>query len=374
MRARGYYLGALCACLALVAGASPASASRALITEEAVLGKQTPAGQIEDACGVATAAGQVFVSDYYHGVINVFSGAGFQSQISLESEPKGPCELAISPAGALYANYYHQGVVRLEPSVVAFDEGNSTGVAVDPSANVYVNRRTYVAAFQPSAAPLLFEGQPLRIGLGSLGDGYGLAVSSFSATKGEVYVADASDDTIKVYEPTVDPDDPRTVIDGSATLQGGFVSLADAALAIDPTNGHLLVADNLQPGYEHPEAAVDEFSPAGVFLGQLKKRLIDAQPPGLAFDDLGNLYATSGNDEGAAVFRFGPYSASGPEATVSPTATQEILSKAAPAPEAAAAVEAGAGLVSPTVPSALRHRAHKKGKRHHHRRANRTKK
>ncbi len=80
-----------------------------------------------------------------------------------------------------------------------------------------------------------------KIGLGSLGDGYGLAVFG-----GKVYVADAAANAVKVYEPAID------LLNPIATIAHGFVSLVDGALAVDPTNGHLLVVDNMQPGYEAP--------------------------------------------------------------------------------------------------------------------------
>ncbi len=311
-RSRGPIGAGLCAVLcALLLGlaAVPAQANRALLSKEAVKAEETPAG-IEGACGVAVApSGQIYVSDYYHRVVDVFNGSGgYQSQIPAGAEPEGPCGLAVSPSGTLYVNFYHQGVVRMQPGFEAFDPGDATGVAVDFAGRVYVNDRTYVAVYEPSGLPVIFEGQPLKIGLGSvdpLGDAYGLAVSA-----GKVYVADGSEETIKVYEPAIDPDDPSAVIDGSATPQHGFNSLTDAALAVDPTNGHLLVTDNLRPGFEHPEAVIDEFDAEGVFLGQLATPIIDAEPSGLALSGSGALYATSGNDEGAAVFRFGQYSAS----------------------------------------------------------------
>lgn len=310
MRRRGSFLGAAAACLALSVCAAPASANRTLLTEAAVNPEKSPDKQIEGACGVAVGSGQIYVSDYYHGVVDAFGlGGVYQSQILTGTSPEGPCALALSASGALYVNRYHQGVVRIKPGEAIFDKANSTGVAVDAAGNVYVNHRTYVSVYQPSGLPVLAEGQPLRIGLGSLEDSYGLAVSTFAATKGDVYVADASGETIEVFDPALDPDNPSAAINGSGTPRGGFSSLADAALAIDPTNGHLLVADNLQPGYERPEAAIEEFDSSGVFLDQLDKRIVDAQPPGLALDATGHLYATSGDSEEASLIAFDPYTA-----------------------------------------------------------------
>jgi DNA-binding beta-propeller fold protein YncE len=318
----------LCALLSVLAlgTAGVAEANRALLSEHVVHAdgesSQIPEKQIEGACGVAISSGAIYVSDYYHHAVDVFDSA---TQIlvqpqpnSVERELEGPCGLAFDASGNLYVNYWHQRVVKSTPpysfgAVQTFDSDESTGVAVDrPSGNVYVDDRTYVAVYQPSGAPLLDAGQPLRIGIdsqgaSSIGDGFGVAVFA-----GKVYVPDAADDTVKVYEPAVDPAEPAMVIDGSDTPQGGFNSLVDAAVAVDPTNGHLLVLDNLQPGFEHPQAAIEEFDASGDFLGQLSRTVVDGEPSGLAFSGSGELYATSGNDEEANVFLFGPYAAAAP--------------------------------------------------------------
>ena len=145
--------------------------------------------------------------------------------------------------------------------------------------------------------------------MGTLGDGYGLA--SFN---GKLYVPDAKDATVKVYEPAKDTVNPVKVIKGEATPQNGFNSLVDASVAIDPANEHILVVDNLQPGFEHPQAAIDEFDSKGNFLGQVSSKFIDAGPSGLAF--IGpNLYVSAGNGGEGAVFKFGSYTAGGSSGT-----------------------------------------------------------
>ncbi|HET7485756.1 MAG TPA: NHL repeat-containing protein [Solirubrobacterales bacterium] len=301
---------AACALLAALAlGASPASAQRALITTKAVTSEGTgsPPGGIEGACGVALTAGAIYVSDYYRHRVDVFKPNGeYVSQIAAGTAPEGPCGLAVGPGGALYANLWHESVARLLPSSLSFDGEESTGVAVDQaSGNVYVDDRTYVAVYEPSGAPLEVAGKALQIGLGTLGDAYGVAVSGAKA-----YVADAADDTIKVYEPASDPVNPVTTIGGPF---GGFHSLVDASLAVDVSNGHLLAIDNLQPGFAHPEAGIEEFDSAGTYLGRVAK-VVDGEPTGLALSG-GNLYVTSGNDEGSRVLEYGPYTLSAPSGT-----------------------------------------------------------
>jgi len=305
------YALAVAACL-LLAPAS-AQANRPLQSEAALETKAPfgpPQGQIEGACGLAATSTQLFVSDYYHRVVDRFSLAGaYLSQVALPGGPigglginslDGTCALAVDSAGSLYANEWHQGVRRLLPSTLVFDQGHeSTGVAVDPaSGDVYVDDRTAVAVYEPSGAPVEVGGQPLRIGVGSLEDAYGLAVAG-----GRVYVPDAGTGTVKVFEPSVDPAAPV------ATISHPFVSLVDAAVAVDPTNGHVVVVDDTQPGFEHPGASLLEFDSTGAFLGQLACNPVDGQPSGIAFDSGGNLYVTNGNGEGSNVFRYGPFTA-----------------------------------------------------------------
>lgn len=307
-------VGALAVVACLGAAANPAQANRALLSEAILETKPPlgpPQGQIESACGLAfSATGQLYVSDYYHRVVDSFNRVGsfkYSSQTALPGGPivglgsnslDGVCGLAADSSGRLYANEWHEGVRRLLPSALVIDDGHeSTGVAVDPvSGDVYVDDRTYVAVYEASGAPVEVAGQPLRVGVGSLEDAYGLAVAG-----GRVYVPDAGSDTIKVFEPAGNPAVPVL------TISHDFVSLVDAAIAVDPSNGHLVVADDAQPGFEHPQAALHEFDSSGTYLGQLDCGPVDAGPSGLAFDSSGNLYVTNGNSEGANVFEYGAY-------------------------------------------------------------------
>jgi DNA-binding beta-propeller fold protein YncE len=298
--------GLFCALLAIALAATPlAQASRPLLSEKAVVpsgaSSQIPEGEIEGACGVALFGGAIYVSDYYHFAVDVFGSATQVLTQPPAPDRDGPCGLAFDPSGNLYVNYWHHSVAKSAPpysydAIQTFDSAESTGVAVDQaSGNVYINDRTYVAVYAPSGAPLL------QIGAGHLGDAFGVAVAA-----GKVYVPDAADNTVKVFEPAVDATEPSSVID----IPGeGFRSLVDAAVAVDPTNGHLVVLDNRQPGFVHPEASIEEFDSSGSYLGRACGTVIDGEPSGLAFSGA-SLYVTSGNDEEANVFLFGPYSAS----------------------------------------------------------------
>ena len=305
-------------CLLAIVLAPAAQASRPLVsaatleTTEGV--KPPPEGQIEGACGAAVApGGNVYVADYHHRVIDVFGGPSasmpYMFQIALPgSNPTfgvntldAVCGLAFDAAGNLYGNEWHRGVLRLTGGEATIDSGESTGLAIDPSTNrLYVDDRTYVAEY---ALPFAPGDEPLaQIGLGSLGEGFGLA-----AAGGLVYVADAADQTVKVFEAATPLATPV------ATIAGQFNSLTDAALAIDPSNGHLLVVDNLQPGFEQPKSAVLEFDSAAgahAFLGPLPGAPIHGAPSGIAVAASGQVVVTDGNSERSNAFLYGSYQAS----------------------------------------------------------------
>jgi DNA-binding beta-propeller fold protein YncE len=311
---RAFFLPAAIACLLLGVGAPTAEAGRALLSEAALdTALAPPEGQLEGPCGLAVSpSGSLYLADYYHRVVDRFqfptaaSRGGYSSQILLlGTNPvfgvntlDAVCSLAFDAAGNLYGNDWHEGVVRLTGGEEVIDAGESTGVAVDPSDNrLYVDDRTYVAEYE---LPFSTDEEPsATIGLGSLGEGYGLAASG-----GRVYVADAADETVKVFEPGTPASAPV------ATLGGQFNSLVDASLAIDPSNGHLLVVDNRQPGFEHPKSAVLEFAsaPGGyAYLGTLPGAPVDGGPSGIAVAADGSTVVTDGNSELGNVFLYSPY-------------------------------------------------------------------
>ena len=322
----------LCVAACLLAGAasaSPAAASRVLLSEASLQTAEClrcpsageddlppPEGQLEGPCGVAfSPAGSAYIADYYHRVIDVFRSPAsglpqtYLSQLTLPgTNPRfgvntldGICGLAFDADGNLYGNEFHEGVVRLTGGEATIDSGKSTGLAIDASTNrLYVDDRTYVAEY---ALPYNSDDKPTKIGLGSLGEGFGLA-----AAAGRVYVADAADQTVKVFDSATPAAGPV------ATIAGQFNSLTDAALAIDPTNGHLLVVDNLQPGFEHPLSVVREFDSAATGyapLGRLPGAPIDGGPSGIAVAAGGQVIVTDGNSELSNTFLYAPYGGSG---------------------------------------------------------------
>jgi hypothetical protein len=303
-------LAALALCASLAALALPAQALGAANHPFLSAISGAPTG-FEDACGVGFGPGGLYVSDYYHDSI-----VG-PTTIANEDPAAGPCKLAFDAGGDLYVNNWHHDVVKYtEPFALAtgtlIDSAEPTGLAVDQaSGDVYVAHRTYVAEYN-SAGALINE-----IGHDGSAEYFGVAVFSDDVEDSggitervtELYVVDAATHTVKVFDPT------GTLIreiDGAATPQGHFTYLTDAEVAVDnsptsPSYGHVFVLDAIGYGLsEQPKAALDEFNAAGAYRGQIEG-FTDAEPSGIAFQEgTHNVYVTSGNTEGSAVFVYGP--------------------------------------------------------------------
>lgn len=313
--------------------------------------KPPPNGYLNGPCGLAVDSGGVFyVSDYYHDAVDAFTGArGYLTQLAQVDPLDGPCAAAVDSTGRLYLEDHHRVVRSYAPAAfplvpgtaygiaTTITEAHPTGVAVDPATDdAYVDERTHLAVYNSSGAPVEVGGQPLAIGLGSLGEGYGVAVSAFPATAGYVYVPDAADRAVKVYDPALDAEDPVQTIGGPAR----FTSLRDSALALDRVTGEVYVLDDLQPEHaEQPRGLVQVFSSSGAYEGHLKYEVVHGAPSGLAVDNSsgstqGRVYVTSGNTHEGAVYAYPPGAAT----------------TAAPLPPSAPPAPLGGGLLQPRIP------------------------
>jgi DNA-binding beta-propeller fold protein YncE len=314
-----------------------------------------PSGYLEGPCGLAVGGGgTIYLSDYHHHVVDVFSpGFGYSTQATKVDPLDGPCGLAVTAAGDLYVNNFHRNVLRFTPGLGSFtvltgvgsaeaDPTHPTGVAVDPvGGEVYVNQRTHVSVFDATGAEL---GQ-----LGSFGNGFGIAYSD-----GLVYVPDAATDSVLVFDPAaLDPNTPVATLSGTGTPAGHFTSLYNSAVALDDTSGEIYVVDDLTPIYtDHHEGVVYVFSAAGAYEGRLKYAVDNALPAGLAVDNSeaaskGRVYVTSGNSMLAAVYAYAPHSATANAVPLPEPPNYDPGSPEAPV----APLTASSGPAAPTVTS-----------------------
>ena len=314
-------LSALLAVVAATLLAAPAQGALHPFLGVAATSMPDTAGPVpfDDPCGVdVSPMGTIYVADYQNRTIGTGSAQiGFDSKtekyvfagVSLTTAIKGPpstnfaCQLALDSVGNLYAGDYHQGALKYEfgqAPAITVDPVTSTGVAVDQATDrLYVNHGTYVSVREPNGTEVA------QIGVGALLDSYGAAVSDFPPTQGYLYLADAGDDTVKVFDPATDLVNPIQVIDGSEVPLGEFRDLTDSSLAIDELSGHLFVIDNLQSGFYRPIAAVYEFDETGAYLGQLPTPIVHGGPSGIAVETSGGvtsgvIYVTSGNEGGSS--------------------------------------------------------------------------
>jgi hypothetical protein len=343
-------LGVALLSLAICAPAQGAEARNHPFLKTLVSGTEgsPPKARLEAPCGVAAGPEgekSLYVSDYYrHAILGI-------SPLPEYFPDNGACALAADPFN-LYANYWHGGVVNVASGVI--DPAPATGIAVDPKTfALYINHRTSIAVYQAPVAP--GDSPAFEIASGTPGDGYGIAVSDFPATAGWIYVADAAGHTVKAYDPKApQPNVPVQVIDGKGTPAGRFVSLADASLAIDQSNGHLFVTDNTQPGAEHPLAAVSEFNAQGLYRGTLEHALVHGEPSGIAVDESetatkGRVYVTSGNGSNIVIPPSGgpPASELGSLLAFGPAGEGQILQAATSGAGAGTVMSSPAGIACP---------------------------
>ena len=237
--------------------------------------------------------------------------------------------LAAGPARAAHLEH------ELEAEITGIDVPNGPfqyvfGVAVDGSAgpgagSVYVAHLTeaevglnsFVSKFNRSGS---YTGVQLRGGETPQG-GFsffnpeefalalsGLAVdSSGGPANGDIYVADVAHDVVDRFDASGEflcqitgaatPSPAECAgIAGSATPAGGF---EPTAIAVDPSSGTLYVGDA-------QAKVIDEFSPAGTYLGRIADSQITS-PLSLAADSTGALYVVTGTlFSGESLLKFDP--------------------------------------------------------------------
>jgi hypothetical protein len=179
---------------------------------------------------------------------------------------------------------------------------DATDNSAGPSAgDVYLANFATVAKFSPAGtyAGVEFNGAESPQGSFSLlSEGFvagAIAVDGSSgANSGDVYVTDLEHGVVDKFgeegkflcqitgRANPEPSTECAGVVGSATPDG---SIEPGGIAVDPATGNVWVAD-------HAHAAVDEFNPAGEFVGRITDPHIVSPGP-VAVDSTGDLYVTN---------------------------------------------------------------------------------
>jgi hypothetical protein len=318
----------------------------------ALTGFSSPEAEWTDPCGLIVNGSQFFIADYYNRTVDRYNwiepepgltGVNYEKHVpempgEVMDPEHGPCQIVMGTNGVfsgtdLYVNLWRAGVIAYRQNAEGYFGNDpvrtvltkeTTGIAIEtvnPKNRtedlLYANHRGYIGVYHQTGEPVMSGGEPLRIGVGSLGDGYGLARSTFPATKGLLYVADASDNTVKVYDPAVDLEDPVQVIDGSDTPGGHFQHLEDAGLAVNNKTGQVFIADQKPGRSDNPPGVIYEYGRFGDYRGELPEPpepLVSSNPTAIGFDEemspynefAGYIYVTTGFGGPGGVYAFKP--------------------------------------------------------------------
>ncbi len=180
---------------------------------------------------------------------------------------------------------------------------SARGVAVDDSAgaskgDVYVVdqgasgvERFTAAEVEHDEAGVALTGAPLLAPTGVAVDDSG------SASAGDVYVADPGEGVVDRFSGATGK--LLSAIDGSETPDVGVRGFEPVAVAVDPANGEVFVAD------AH-NGLVDIFSPGGVFVSQFAAGVSGALT-GVAVSGEGDVYVTAAGGEALELLAVGGY-------------------------------------------------------------------
>ncbi len=182
---------------------------------------------------------------------------------------------------------------------------SARGVAVDDSAgaskgDVYVVDQGALAVDRFTAAQAEHDEAGTTLTGASLVSPTGVAVDdSGGASAGDVYVADPGAGVVDRFSGATGKFLSR--IDGSETPDVGVRGFEPVAVAVDPANGEVFVAD------AH-NGVVDVFSPAGVYVSQFAADASSALT-GIAVNKEGDAYVTAAGGEALELFAAGGYTA-----------------------------------------------------------------
>ena len=203
----------------------------------------------------------------------------------------GPASSPSTLAGNLYVDNWRHDVVRFANSEIPGARGSRstplapTGLAVDPdTGDLYVAHRTYVSEY---AAPVKAGDAPVATIGSATSANTSASPSPTSPPQGDLYVADAADNRVKVFDPATSLTTPVEEIDGAATPQGHFTYFVNGELDRRQQSRIALLRAPLRPRSGSATA------PAGSSDRRVQPRrrlprqitgITDAEPSGIAIE------------------------------------------------------------------------------------------
>jgi hypothetical protein len=139
-------------------------------------------------------------------------------------------------------------------------------------------------------------------------------------SNGRVYAVDGGQNKAYVFNPA--GTEIKATINGSEAPTGAFAEMSKATLAVDQSNGNVLVSDI------KAHQVVDEFNAAGKYVDQIAHStppFVAGEPSDVAVDNStvnkGKVYVTSGTTANPSVFALYAFGALSPTKTIATTVT-----------------------------------------------------
>jgi hypothetical protein len=271
---------------ALALGTAPADAGFIHPFKASFNGSATPAGSFTPQGVAVDGSGDVYVSDVAHDVVDKLSSSGtYLCQITGAGESSSsPSECDKSaPGPGLFASAFGEGIVEpggallfpdysghvidrfsaagvyAPPQLSVPGSGSALQVALDASGDIYALDLVHrvIDRYEPATLTWSTFATGTPAGHFAFPGPSGIAIDTdpSSPSFGDVYVADPALGAVDVFK-----------ADGSyasriTATPRGVLSSSLGKLAVDPSDGHLFVADTTN-------RMLDEFAPGGVFVSQ----------------------------------------------------------------------------------------------------------
>ena len=184
-----------------------------------------PGGSVEPNGVAVNDEGDVYVANFHSTAISEFNPAGSEIGEIKQAMAPNPAFIAVGASSVLYIGTYFGGAVKVEVNgsdqvqseTVLPGGDNDFALAIDSGADVYLDRKSSIAAYNDSVG--LIE----EFGSGFFEGSQGLAIND---TSNDVYVANGSSKDLVVFGPPVTlPPAPGATTEAASPVSGTTATL-----------------------------------------------------------------------------------------------------------------------------------------------------